>query len=493
MAVLRLYALVFALSFAFVWWLVADRLVFINDEGIFLSHAARIAEGAVIYKDLFGLTGPASYWLLAVMFKLFGISLKTAHFILAVQIAALTTAIYAVTLRLADKTSAAIGAFAFLVFSASDPQMMTNNHRWDANTYAILGIVAIWRGRPLLGGGLLALSVWATPVFAITAAAAVGAAWVIGQSPWRVIAGGAIGACAGVAALLATGGLQGFVEGLIWAKSNYSDINRMPYGSIVGGYPALFEDAAGFEIALRALLVFGLTISAWLPPLAGILTLAKRDRNHIYFLICGVSMLIGVSPRYDIGHLIFAVPLFYPIAASYLQRARWAVVPIGIVACLFLLFAVVQRLSLVEVETPVGVIRTDRDTAELTKFLTANIKPGEKVFAFPYIPVVYFLTRAQNVSRFCYLMPGFHTERDERAASADMERSPPAKIVFLDTPLEEYMRVWPAADPAKLRLKHLEEFVGARYQAASKFGNFTIYTAPVHASNAGRSLPARAD
>ncbi len=486
MAALRPLALVFALSFAFIWWLTADRLVFINDEGIFLSHAARIADGAVLYRDLFGLTGPASYWLLALMFKVFGVSLKTAHFILAVQVAAITAAIYSVTLRLADKTSAAIGAFAFLVFTASDPQMMTNNHRWDADTYAILGIVAIWRGRPVLGGVLLALSVWATPVFAITAAAAVGAAWLIGQSPWRVIAGGAAGAIAGVLALLLTGGLQGFVDGLLWAKSNYSDINRMPYGAIVGGYPALFEDAAGAEIVLRAVLVFGLTISAWLPPLAGILTLARRDRNLIYFLLCGVSMLIGVSPRYDIGHLIFAAPLFYPIAASFLQRARWAVVPVGVAACLFLLFAVVQRLSLVEVSTPVGVVRTDRETAELTKFLTANIKPGEKVFAFPYIPVVYFLTRAENVSRFCFLMPGFHTERDERVASADMERTPPAKIVYLDTPLKEYMRVWPAADPAKLRLKHLEEFVGARYQPSSKFGNFTIYTAPVHASIAAQ-------
>jgi hypothetical protein len=486
MAALRPMALVFALSFAFIWWLTADRLVFINDEGIFLAHAARIADGAVLYRDLFGLTGPASYWLLALMFKLFGVSLKTAHFILAMQVAAITTVIHSVTLRLADRTSAAIGALAFLVFTASDPQMMTNNHRWDADTYAILGIVAIWRGRPLLGGVLLALSVWATPVFAITATATVGAAWLIGQSPWRVIAGGAAGAMAGVLALLLTGGLQGFIDGLLWAKSNYSDINRMPYGAIVGGYPALFEDAAGAEIALRAVLVFGLTISAWLPPLAGVLTLASRDRNLIYFLVCGVSMLIGVSPRYDIGHLIFAAPLFYPIAASFLQRARWAVVPVGVAACLFLLFAVVQRMSLVEVSTPVGVVRTDRETAKLTKFLTANIKPGEKVFAFPYIPVVYFLTRAQNVSRFCFLMPGFHTERDERVASADMERTPPAKIVYLDTPIKEYMRVWPAADPARLRLKHLEEFVGARYQPSSKFGNFTIYTAPVRASIAAQ-------
>ena len=36
-------AAIFLISFAFVFWLAGDRLIMINDEGIFLSHAARIA------------------------------------------------------------------------------------------------------------------------------------------------------------------------------------------------------------------------------------------------------------------------------------------------------------------------------------------------------------------------------------------------------------------------------------------------------------------
>ena len=95
-------AAVFLLSFAFVWWLAGDRLIFINDEGIYLSLGARIAAGEVLYRDLFGITGPGSFWLLALVFKIAGVSLAAAHVVLAVQIATLTTLVFFVSRQLAD-------------------------------------------------------------------------------------------------------------------------------------------------------------------------------------------------------------------------------------------------------------------------------------------------------------------------------------------------------------------------------------------------------
>ncbi|MFN0102309.1 MAG: hypothetical protein ACKV2U_09485 [Bryobacteraceae bacterium] len=480
-------ALTFCFSFAFVWWLAGDRLILINDEGIFLSHAARIAEGEVLYKDLFGLTGPASYWLLALVFKVAGVSLTAAHAILAVEIAILTTLIYFVTRQLAEAASAGIAAFIFLALNTADPAMMTNNHRWDADTYAILGIVAIWRGRPFLGGILLALSVWATPILALTAVAAAGATLLIGQSPWRVIAGGAAGAAAGVAALLATGSLGAFIDNLLWAKSNYSEANRMGYGGVIGGYPALFEGATGAgDYVIRALIVIGLTLPVWLPPLCGILIFRNRDRNLIYFGVCGLSMIAGVSPRFDVGHLVFAVPLFYPVAASFLQRARWAVLPIGVIAGVFVLSAIMQRANTEILDTPVGRVRTDRGSAEMVRWLTANIAPGERMFVYPYPPVAYFLTRGQNVSRFCVLQPSLFTENDERLATEDMLRKPPTKVLYMDVAPEEFLRIWPASDPNRLQLRYLHNFVVGNYRDTAQFRNLHLYTPIVRASNAGR-------
>jgi len=477
-------AAIFAATFAFVWWLAGDRLVFLNDEGIFLSHAARIAGGEALYTDLFNITGPASYWSIAVAFKIAGVSLAAAHVILALQIALITTAIYFITRELADTAAAALAAVIFLAINSADPAMMANNHRWDADTYAILGIVAIWRSRPVLGGFLLALSVWSTPIFAITALTVLAAAYLIRQSPWRVIAGGAAGAATGILLLLATGSLRAFVDNLFWVKSNYSGVNRMPYGSVIGGYPALFEgSSSAFEYAFRGLIVAGLTIPVWLPPLCGILVLTKRDRQLVYFYICALSMIACVSPRFDLGHLAFAVPLFYPIAASFLQKARWVVLPVGAIAGLFLFSTILQRGATVPVDTPIGRIRTEPETAEIVRFLTTNIKPGERLFVYPYPPIAYFLTRGQNVSRYNVLHPGMFTIADEKRATEDMLRLSPSKVLFMDIPPKDFLRIWPASDPNQLELRYIHNFVTSNYQSTAQFRNLHIYTPTVRASS----------
>jgi hypothetical protein len=468
---------VFVLSFGFIWWLAGNRLILTNDEGIFLSHAARIAEGEVLYRDLFGLTGPASYWLLALAFKIGGVSIASAHFILAAQIAILTSIVFYVTRELSDGVSALICAFVFLVFNAADPAMMTNNHRWDADTYALCGIVAIWRGRTFLGGVLLAMSVWATPILAITAVTATFAAILLKHSPWRVIAGGAVGALGGTVALAISGGLGAFIQNLLWMKSNYSDANQMGYGAVIGGYPALFEGASGgFEYGMRVFIVAGLTLPVWLPVLCGVLVISNHDRNRRYFFICAVSMIAAVSPRFDVGHLVFAVPLFYPIAASFIPRARWTVVPIGALALMYLFSTILQRSSTVLIDTPAGQVRTDSESAEIVQWLTANIKPGERIFVYPYPPIAYLLTRAKNVSRFCVLQPGLFTAEDERLAVEDMIRHPPEKVLNMKVSKEELLRIWPASDPSRLQLNHLHNFVVTNFEPAARFRSLQIYT-----------------
>ena len=77
---------------------------------------------------------------------------------------------------------------------------------------------------------LLALSVWSTPSLTISAVTTVAIVLLVGQLPWRIIAGGMTGAVAGVVALAWTGSLIPFIENLLWARSNYSEANRMSYG-----------------------------------------------------------------------------------------------------------------------------------------------------------------------------------------------------------------------------------------------------------------------
>ncbi len=65
---------VFVLTAALLWWLAGRRLVWINDEGIYLDGARRILNGQVPYRDFFVLTGPGAFWNVAAFFQLFGVS-----------------------------------------------------------------------------------------------------------------------------------------------------------------------------------------------------------------------------------------------------------------------------------------------------------------------------------------------------------------------------------------------------------------------------------
>jgi hypothetical protein len=481
----RQAAAVFLLAAALLWWLAGDRLVLTNDEGIYLSHAARIAEGETLYRDLFALTGPASFWLLALAFRLAGVTLAAAHAVLVLQLALLTTLVFLAARRLAAPAPAAIASFIFLALNAADPAMLTNNHRWDSCLYAVAGVLLIWHARPFPGGLLLALAVWATPTLAITALTALFAARLLGQPLLPIAAGGAAGALAGLAALFATHSLQPFWQSLLWASSNYSEANRMAYGAIIGGYSALFQGADGpFDLALRAAIVIGLTLPAWLPPLASTIAVHSRRRELLFLSACGLSMIAASAPRLDVAHLIFAAPLFYAVAASALHRARWTILPVGALAGVFLFSAVLQRLSTVPVATPVGIVRTDPASAQLLNWLTARVQPGESFFSFPYVPIANFVTRSRTVSRFSFLQPGLFTESDEQLAIDDLLRHPPAKILFKDAPKVEYLRIWPASNPQRLELRLLHRFVLTHYQQAAQHGNLLLYTPATRASNA---------
>ena len=206
-----------------------------------------------------------------------------------------------------------------------------------------------------------------------------------------------------------------------------------------------------------------------------VLLLTSRDRNRLYFFICGVSMIASVAPRFDVVHLVFAVPLFYPVAAAYILKARWTVWPVVAFACLFLLGSIVQRSNLRLLDTPIGRVRISAEGAETVRWLTSNIHPGERLFAYSYLPMAYFVTRAQNVSRFAFLQPGVFTLDDERLAVEDMVRKPPRKVLYVAVAKEEFLRIFPSSDPERLQLHYLHNFVEKNFQRVESFKKFHLY------------------
>src|SRR5690349_20023939 len=50
------------------------RDINVYDEGLILVHATRVAQGAVLHRDFYANYGPAQFYILAGLFKLFGAS-----------------------------------------------------------------------------------------------------------------------------------------------------------------------------------------------------------------------------------------------------------------------------------------------------------------------------------------------------------------------------------------------------------------------------------
>lgn len=84
------------------------------DAGAGLVHAARIAEGAVFYRDLDAYPFPAASYLLAAVMRLFGENLMVARTAAAVVFTAIVLAGYRITLALGSRGSATLCGLAVL-------------------------------------------------------------------------------------------------------------------------------------------------------------------------------------------------------------------------------------------------------------------------------------------------------------------------------------------------------------------------------------------
>src|ERR1700693_5463363 len=107
-----------------------QRMVMTNDEGIVLESAQRMAAGGRIYVDFFGYMSPGSYWLQALVFRLFGGALWAGRLIVILYFALQCTLVYWLAARLAASAASWRAATAvtltFAGFQVADPAFLTS-------------------------------------------------------------------------------------------------------------------------------------------------------------------------------------------------------------------------------------------------------------------------------------------------------------------------------------------------------------------------------
>lgn len=475
-------ALLIFFGAAFLLWLMgANRLSLINDEGIYLYGAVLILRGQAPYSDFFVLTGPGTFWLLAAVFRFLGTKLSFARLLPILDIAFLTMMVYWLTARFSRPGFGMFLAFVYFSFQVIVPDLIVVNHRWDSAAFAMAALSLFLSGvhsgkRPLffVAGMFAAGAVWITPSL-ITAPIAL-VVWLIWNADLRkqvvtFLLGVSLSSMAAVFFLSLHGALGSMFGHFLWTASNYASANRFFYGGVIGGYGAIFSNAGGAEILSVALVAFAVALPAILPIAAylGVLFKILKSREEILLVIFSIAMLASTYPRMDVGHLQFITPIFYVLAGCMAERAltgawrRFVSLCFAVIATMFLTISLTSITDGHSVETRIGKVHGKSEELILIEKLSQNIPAGESVFVFPYMPFFYFLTNAENPTRYSFLQPGMMTLADEQAVLSQLKLHPAKLVIYFDVPPEAYLRLWPSSDPDRLRMNSIERWLRSKY------------------------------
>jgi len=200
-------------------------------------------------------------------------------------------------------------------------------------------------------------------------------------------------------------------------------------------------------------------------------------KKEVLLLVLGTAALVASTfPRADLMHLAFIGALPYALTAAGLARllpARsgailaFTVIPF---ALLFSLNAFAGSWRARSISTPVGTVRAAADVAPELQKLVSAIHPGETLFVYPYMPILYSVTQTRNPTRFAFLAPGMMTRTEESAALAELSAHPPEWLMYMHLTREEYLRVFPNATGLNQRFQTIEEWMQANYRLEEPSG-----------------------
>jgi 4-amino-4-deoxy-L-arabinose transferase-like glycosyltransferase len=469
----KLVAVIALVSFAYL--LLFRRYTTMDpDEGIILQGAQRILQGEVLYRDFFSFFTPGSYYLVALLFKVFGSSMLVARTALAVYGSLFSALTYLLARRVCSRWSALLAA-CFVTLTCM-PFRFIVLHNWDSTLWACLALYCALRtlesghwgwalglgcfsALTLLfeqskGAGLIMGLALAYALIALTdrgrtifrrgqwLALAVGVAWPISVT---------------LIYFTLRHALSPMVADCLWPIYHYSGVNQVPYGyqNWPDSMRATLLFQANWSQRLVSLLVLAPCFIMPVLPLVAMGFLAygcALGRKHnpgaevgTYYLVVG-SVLSGllvsvVIVRSDIIHFMYLSPLLLLVLAwimdgrdvhSALFRAARPVLNFLLLAS-FVAFGLALFLRTMDAPYKIGTRRGALKAPQpdtVVAYIQAHVTPGERILVYPYLPLYYYLTGTFSPIRYEYLMPGMHTEAQVHDVLDQLASRPPCGVVF---------------------------------------------------------------
>jgi len=444
------------------------RYTFSPDEGITLQGAQRVLQGQVMYRDFFYFCTPGSYYLLALLFRIFGSSIIVARTALAVYGGIFALLTYLIARRVCARWSAIVPPC--LVILALLPNYFVALHNWDSTLWAYITLYcAVWLlQRPHWAWALgMGTCCSITVLFEQSKGACLllglmvgfGILWACHQI--RVKRSQSLAALAGIVwpVVLATGYFASQDAFLPMVKDMFSpflrlsSVNSVPYGYLSWGSAILDRPLPEAMLILllsspyfliSALPIFGVGVLVYSTARSWRVRHKQAERWAYYVLVSGGTsglLLSVLASRKDASHFVFIGPIISLILCWFLDgsdiRLRTVdhVRPLA-VAAIVLAFTLLGFSPLVIAngfvsrETRRGIVKVPVSETALD-YLRMHTRPGEDIFVYPYYPTYYYLTATSNPTPYDYMHPGLHTpEQFEEAMNRIAARRP--EVVLFD-------------------------------------------------------------
>jgi len=497
---------IFLLSFLYLCLL--RRYTWIDpDEGIILQGAQRILEGQVLYRDFFSFFTPGSYYLFALLFRVFGDSYLVAHTALAFVGAAFSPITYLLARRVCSRQASLL--VTGLMTATALPWRFVVIHNWDSTLWACLALYCAVR---LLESPSVKWAFAAASFVSLTALfeQSKGAGLLLGLGTgFLIIISGSqqskvftrdrmIAIMAGLAwpffvtvvYFASRHALTTMLASWFWPLQHYSVANRVPYGydNMTGEARHRIFDAASPGLRLFTVLVF--SARSWVPflPLFGVallirLTFRRWHRISVgpewaYYVLVSATisglLLSIVIARADYLHFIFLQPVFFLALAwlldgrGILNRFFTRIAPVvGFCASMSLLALAAHLLfqtradhSIVTRRGPVTM--QTKDTA--IEFVQAHVAPGEQILIYPYQSAYYYLTQTYSPTRFDFYQPGMHTDQQLREMLADFSAHPTRVVLYEPGFAEHIHEAWPNTPTSAFAHDAMADYIMREYR-----------------------------
>jgi 4-amino-4-deoxy-L-arabinose transferase-like glycosyltransferase len=478
------------------------------DEGIILQGAQRIVHRQVLYRDFFSFFTPGSYYLLALLFKVFGSSMLVARTALAAYGAFFSVFTYLLARRVCSRGVAL--AAAYLVTWTCLPWRFMILHNWDSTLCACATVYcAVWLLQAPRWGWALATGSFASLTVLFEQSKGVGLVLGLGlglillvlfaRSTLRLSRGQWVTLGIGLAwpfaltlaYFAAHHALPAMLADWFWPLHNYSKVNSVPYGYQDWSDEARMRLYGSGSWLVRGIALFTVSPCFLLPvlPIIAIMLLiywlleVKRerlavDRAAYYILVCSsiVGLLFSVLiSRADIIHFVHLTPLLYLVLAwvmdgtdvrGQLMRSIRPLVSLGILitfTTLGMAFLVRIRSAKTVIETRRGVVLA-KSSDDILAYVQTQVPAGSRILVYPYLPLYYYLTATFNPTSFDYLQPGMHTHQQEQEVIHQVSADRTSVIVFQPSFNDSIAASWPKTSLASLASDPVADYILANYR-----------------------------